>query len=188
MWKFKYYLLIFFLFPSAYAEEESLDQYQPLYSDIKPYSVGEPIVVLVVETTTAEASAGTGVERNTEIAAKANNTSNKASAALGIDANSDGAGKTSRKGRVATQLSASIIEVLPQGMLKIKGVQDITVNGEKQRVSVSGLIRVKDISKNNSIFSYQISDAVLEIAGDGDLSRAQKQNIFYRFFNWIGLL
>lgn len=188
MWKFKYCLIVLLFCSYAQAEEESLDQYQPLYSDIKPYNVGEPIVVLVVETTTAEASAGTGIERSTEIAAKAHNTSNDVSAALGIDANSDGAGKTSRKGRVATQLSAAIIEVLPQGMLKIKGVQDITVNGEKQRVSVSGLIRVKDISKNNSIFSYQISDAVIEISGDGDLNRAQKQNIFFRFFNWVGLL
>lgn len=188
MWKFKYYLLIVFLPLCLHAEEEALDAYQPLYSDTKPYTVGEPIVVLVVEATTAEASAGTGVERNTGIAAKASNDTAKASVGLGIDANSDGAGKTSRKGKVATQLSASITEVLPQGMLKIKGAQDITVNGEKQRVSVSGVIRVKDISKNNSVFSYQISDAVLEIAGDGSLNRAQKQNIFFRFFNWVGIL
>jgi flagellar L-ring protein FlgH len=182
MWKFKIIVLMSLFAASVSAQQVDLDKYQPLVSDAKPYSVGEPIVVLVVETTTAEASAGTGVERNTS------NDTQAVSAALGIDSNSDGAGKTSRKGKVATQLSASIIEVLAHGMLKIKGSQDITINGEKQTVIVSGLIRVKDISKNNSVFSYQISDAVLEISGDGDLNRAQRQNIFYRFFTWIGLL
>lgn len=188
MWKYKIIVLTSLLAASVSAQQVDLDKYQPLVSDAKPYSVGEPIVVLVIETTTAEASAGTGVERNTGIAANASNDTQAVSAALGIDSNSDGAGKTSRKGKVATQLSASIIEVLPYGMLKIKGSQDITINGEKQTVVVSGLIRVKDISKNNSVFSYQIADAVLEISGDGDLNRAQRQNIFYRFFTWIGLL
>lgn len=165
-----------------------LDRYQPLVSDTKSYSVGEPVIVYVVETTTAEASAGTGVEKNTDISARANNTSQKVNAGLGIDGSTEGSGKTSRKGKVATQLSATVIEVLDDGMLRIKGTQEITINGEKQSITVTGLIRTKDISKNNSIFSYQISEAKLEISGDGDLTRSQKQNIFYRFFNWLGVL
>jgi flagellar L-ring protein precursor FlgH len=122
------------------------------------------------------------------LAASAHNTSNSAGAGLSIDANDEGNGKTSRKGKVSTQLSATVIEILPEGMLRINGAQTITINGEKQSITVTGLIRAKDVSKNNTIFSYQISEAKLEISGIGDISRAQKQNVFYRFFNWLGVL
>lgn len=177
-----------FLFVDALAQQVNLDHYQPLTSDLKSYNVGEPIVVLVVETTSAEASAGTGTEKSTGILATANNTTKSVNAGLGIDANSDGSGKTSRKGSVTTQLSAKVVDVLSQDMVRIAGVQEIIINGEKQKITVTGSIRVKDISKNNTVFSYQISDAVIEIAGDGNLSKVQKQNIISRFLNWIGLL
>lgn len=174
--------------PVAFADEVNLDTYQPLVSDVKSYAVGEPIVVIVVESTVAEASAGTGVEKNTGISGGINHNNRNESVGLNIDANDEGAGKTSRKGRVATQLSAVITEIQPNGMLRILGSQDIAINGEQQRVLVKGLIRASDISKNNTIFSYQLANVELEISGEGDISKAQKQNIFYRIFNWLGIL
>jgi flagellar L-ring protein FlgH len=169
-------------------EEINLDTYQPLVSDVKSYAVGEPIVVIVVESTVAEASAGTGVNKNTGIAAGISKNGRNESVGMDVDATDEGSGKTSRKGKVTTQLSATIIEILDNGMLKIKGSQDITVNGEQQKVLVRGLIRASDISKDNTVFSYQLANVELEISGEGDISRSQKQNIFYRLFSWLGVL
>jgi len=188
MSKYSVLLILFVWSGLCAADDVNLDQYQSLVSDTKSYHVGEPVIVMVVETTTAEASAGTGVKKNTNIGAGVSTKHTKANLDFGVDGNDDGSGKTTRTGRVATQLSTTITEVLPQGMLRIRGVQDITINGERQTVTVSGIIKARDISKNNSIFSYQIAEAVLDIAGDGALTRAQKQNIFYRFFSWLGLL
>lgn len=174
--------------PMCFSQEINLDSYRPLVGDVKSYKVGEPVIVIVVEATTAEASAGTGVEKNTGINASLNENDKNLSAGMNVDSNNEGGGKTSRRGKVTTQLSATIMETLPEGILKINGTQDITINGEKQQIMVSGLIRSSDISKSNSIFSYQIANVELEIVGDGDVSKAQKQNIFYRFFNWVGIL
>lgn len=187
MWKFSIFFVLLYV-SFAQAQDVDLDNYQSLASDVKSYSVGEPIVVIVVEVTTAEASAGTGVEKSTEISAGVNENDRNVSAGMNVDANNQGGGRTSRKGKMTSQLSATITEVMPNAMLKIKGTQDLTINGEKQRIVVSGVIRASDVSKNNSIFSYQIANVELEIAGDGDVSEAQKQNIIYRFFNWIGVL
>ncbi len=185
----KYSFIFYALFAwFVCADEINLDSYQPLASDVKSYSVGEPIVVIVLAVTAAEASAGTGVEKNTGISAGVNENGRDLSAGMDIDANNEGSGRTSRKGRVSTQLSASITEVLPNGMLRIKGSQNILINGERQSINVTGLIRASDVSKSNSIFSYQIANAELEISGDGDISKAQKQNIFYRFLNWLGVV
>lgn len=189
MLKLVFRVMCFLFFaPVCFGQEINLDSYRPLVGDVKSYRVGEPVIVIVVEATTAEASAGTGVEKNTGINAKINENTKNLSAGMNIDSNNEGGGRTSRRGKVTTQLSATILEVLPEGMLKISGTQDITINGEKQKILVSGLIRPSDISKNNSVFSYQIASVELEIVGDGDVSESQKQNILYRFFNWMGIL
>jgi flagellar L-ring protein FlgH len=187
MLKFSFATLIF-MSAITHAQNLDLDNYQALVSDVKSYSLGEPVIVIVVESTTAEAAAGTDVEKNTGISASVHDNIQEKSVGMSVDASNQGEGKTSRRGRMTTQLSATITEILPNAMLKIKGIQDLTINGEKQRVVVSGIIRASDISKNNSIFSYQIANVELEVAGDGSISEAQKQNIIFRFFNWLGLL
>jgi len=187
LWIFSIAYIAFFT-SWVFGDDVDLENYQPLVSDVKSHTLGEPIVVIVVESTIAEASAGTGVEKNTGISGSINHNNRNESVGLDIDANDEGAGKTSRKGRVATQLSARITEIHPGGMLKIVGSQDITINGEQQRVLVTGLIRASDISKSNTIFSYQLANVELEISGEGDISKAQKQNIFFRIFNWLGIL
>lgn len=174
--------------PWLQASDVNLDHYQPLVSDIKSYAVGEPIVVIVVESTTAEASAGTGVERNTAVAASVSDSTQSRSVGLGIDANDDGSGKTARTGRVATQLSVMITDVLPGGMLRVEGIQNIKINGEQQYVKIKGLVRQSDVSKGNSVYSYQLANVELEIAGDGDISSAQRRTLFYRILNWLGVL
>lgn len=170
------------------AGEVDLDNYQPLVSDIKSYAVGEPIVVIVVESTTAEASAGTGVERNTGVAASVSDSRQSRSVGLGIDANDDGSGKTARRGRVATQLSVVITDVIPGGMLQVEGMQNIKINGEQQYVKIKGLVRQSDVSKGNTVYSYQLANVELEIAGNGDISSAQKRTLVYRMLNWLGVL
>lgn len=166
-----------------------MDAYQSMVSDSRSFRVGEPIVVVVVETTLAEASAATGVETSRGISAGATGGISKlGSAAVDIDSSSEGAGKTSRKGKVSTQLSATIEEVQANGLLKIKGVQNIIINGESQKITMTGFVRAKDISKDNSIFSSQIANVNFQIDGDGKLKRAQKENIIYRLMNWLGVL
>lgn len=179
-------LLLFGLISSARAVD--LDNYQPLSSDVKSYSIGQPIIVIVVESTTAEAAAGTGVEKSMGVSANASKNAYHDQISVGVDASNQGEGKTSRTGRMTTQLSAVITEIIPNGMLRVKGIQDMTINGEKQHIVVSGIVRASDVSKNNSILSYQIANVELEVAGNGAISQAQKQNIIYKFFNWLGVL
>lgn len=173
---------------SVFASDIDLDNYQPLVSDVRAYNIGEPIVVFVIESTSAESSATTGVEKNTSVNAGASDNHSSKSVGFGVDAVDDGAGKTVRKGRVNTQLSATIIEILPNNLLKIEGTQNITINGETQSIYITGVVRTKDITKDNSIYSYQLANVGLEIVGDGVVSNAQRKNIFSWVLGWLGLL
>ena len=195
MWKCNHLVLLstaaaLFAGSAAIGADSLIDvnSYRALTSDRRAYRVGEPLVVLVVESTTAESSAGTGARSDTTISARAFDGAGEHEAGLGIGGRSDGAGQTTRRGRAFTQLSTRIVEVLPDGLFRIAGEQNLVVNGENQKVIISGVVRADDINKDNTLLSHRIAEASIEIAGDGVLDDAQRQNIIYRVLSWLGLI
>lgn len=175
---------------STFSAESRIDvnNYRALTSDRRAYRVGEPVVVLVVESTSAESAAGTGARSDTGITGQMYDSVSDHEAGLGIGGHSDGAGQTTRRGRAFTQLSTRIEETLPNGLLRIAGEQNLVVNGENQRIVIRGIVRAEDINKDNTLLSNRIADASIEIAGDGVIDDAQRQNIIYRVLSWLGLV
>jgi len=165
-----------------------VNNYRALSADRKAFRVGEPIVVVVVESTTAESSAGTGSRSNVSVQAKAFDGAGTHEAGVGIGGQGDGSGQTTRKGRAFSQLSTRIVEVQANGLFRISGEQNLIVNGERQKIILSGVIRAEDISRENSILSHRIADAQIEISGDGDVSEAQRQSIIYRVLQWLQII
>lgn len=163
------------------------DAYRGLTSDRHGYRVGETLTILVVESTTAESAAGTAADSRTNIAAKAG-TSIPYQANLGISADTSGNGQTSRRGQIRTNVSVRIVEQLSGGLLRVQGEQLIAVNDEKQRIRITGLVRPDDINYDNTVFSNRLANAVIEIIGDGVVSKAQEQNIFFRVLKWLHIL
>lgn len=164
------------------------DGYRALTGDRRGYQVGETLTVLVVESTRAESSAGTGADSRTSIGGSLGTNTRDDRISLGLQGNSDGSGQTSRRGQVRANVSVRIIEKLPEGLLRITGTQAVTINDERQQIRVDGLVRPDDISYENTVFSYRLAEAVIDIVGDGVITDAQKQNVFYRTLKWLRIL
>ena len=75
--------------------------------------------------------------------------------------------------------------MLPNGNLMINGNRVIIVNGEKQTITISGIVRPSDIQADNSLFSYNISDARIAFEGDGIVSRAQGPGWITKLLHWL---
>ena len=86
----------------------------------------------------------------------------------------DGSGSTSRKESLNATISAKVVDVLPNGNLKIEGRRNVKVNSEDQIVTVRGTIRQRDISAENTINSIFIADAQISYSGEGIISDRQK--------------
>jgi len=67
----------------------------------------------------------------------------------------------------------------------IKGSRKIVINGEEQLVSIRGVVRYSDISSDNSVLSYNISDAEISFEGSGIIDDSQKPGWLTKFFHWI---
>ncbi len=165
-----------------------VDNYRALTSDHRAYRVGEPLVILVVESTVAESSAGTGIARDIEISASDFDNTRENAVSLGIGSRGNGEGQTIRKGKASTQLSARIVEVLPNNVFRIEGKQSLMINGEDQLITLSGIVRAYDISGDNTLMSNRIAGAQIEIHGRGDISKAQRQSLVTKVFQWMGIL
>ncbi|AEE15306.1 flagellar L-ring protein [Thermodesulfobium narugense DSM 14796] len=200
MVKMKKILLALFLFICmgyvSYASDvfKSDPSYVNLYSDVKAHSVGDTVMVLLSENLNSSTSTSTkkqGSYSNSNSATQVPFVKNP----LKTNMSASGSGQYSDQGsngRSATitgDIEARIVEVLPSGLLRIEGQKNIQVNKEKQSIIISGLIRPEDISNNNTIYSYQISDAQITIKGTSPTGAKGILGAIGNFFgNVIGIV
>ena len=184
------YLTVFkiLLLFSTTVESFDIDHYQALTSDRKAYRIGDPLIVMVVESTRAKSSAATGVRKELDISAGVSDSVNTNSAGITLNTSGKGNGETVREGTATTQLSVQIVEIISDNLYKVRGKQNLIINGENQSIILSGLIRAEDISRSNTIMSNRIASADIEIHGVGDVSNAQRQSIYYKVMSWLRLI
>ncbi|MFH1090542.1 MAG: flagellar basal body L-ring protein FlgH [Pseudomonadota bacterium] len=170
-----------------------------LFTDLRAANIGDIVTINIVETASASKDAKTELGRDNKLKAgistllgyeteiPINKASIQPSALIGANYTSEftGEGKTSRKENLKAQISARIIEVLPNGNLVIRGSREITVNYEKQIMIIQGVIRAEDISPDNTINSQYIADANISYTGKGDVSRQQRQGWLARLLDII---
>ena len=159
-----------------------------LTEDGKARRVGDIVTIIVTETASASKQAATATGRSSQISAGIPNmlgleeskiiTSNFAdlSKLLNASASSsfDGSGSTSRKETLTATISAKVVDVLPNGNLKIEGRRNVKVNYEDQIVTVKGTIRQRDITAENTINSIYVADAQISYSGEGIITDRQK--------------
>jgi len=106
---------------------------------------------------------------------------------LGVDAgdNFRGGGSTTRGGSLNARMTAQVVDVLPNGVLRIEGRQTIIVNGEEQVIVVSGLVRPQDIKPDNTVLSTFVADATITYQGTGPIGDKQQPGLLTRLLNWL---
>jgi flagellar L-ring protein precursor FlgH len=85
-----------------------------------------------------------------------------------------GSGKTSRAEDLVASLTTQIVEIYPNGNLRIAGNKTVTVNNEMQIVKLTGIVRETDISPANIIDSKNILNARIYYSGQGVISDRQQ--------------
>ncbi|HPI36394.1 MAG TPA: flagellar basal body L-ring protein FlgH [Ignavibacteriaceae bacterium] len=187
-------LIVITVFTAVYgflnAQDLRQNSYNSLFSDYKAGRLGDAITIIVIESSQAsnqsETSTGTNSDLGFSGAASIGSTKpQNASATIGSKNSFRGSGSTKTSGLVKTRISASIDSVLENGNLRINGSRKIVINGEEQIVRIKGIVRPSDIHSDNSVLSYNISDAEIFFEGNGMIDRAQKPGWLTKLFHWI---
>jgi flagellar L-ring protein FlgH len=106
-------------------------------------------------------------------------------AATKSDTTFKGSGTTNRTGDLTANLAARVSEVLPNGDLVVEGVREIEINGDRQIVVLSGVVRVADIAPSNTVLSTQIGQLRIRYFGRGLMKDNLKPGWLVRVLNKI---
>ena len=96
--------------------------------------------------------------------------------AVSMDSEStfQGRGNISRSEQLTLRVATTIIERLPNGVVRIEGSQEVRVNNELRELIVTGYIRTEDISRRNEIDYDRIAGARISYGGRGQITQMQQ--------------
>ena len=85
-----------------------------------------------------------------------------------------GQGSVSRNEQLTLRVAATVTEVLPNGVLRIEGTQEVRVNFEVRELTITGYVRPEDITRQNEITYDKIAAARISYGGRGQISDVQQ--------------
>jgi flagellar L-ring protein precursor FlgH len=183
--------LALFSAPARSADLYQEGQFRSLVADVKARRAGDNLTVLVMETSSAAASADTNTKRRTDagITGTVDMFGPRRSGDISGQVNNDfsGGARTQRAGRLLAQLTVTVIAVEPNGDLRVAGEQALEVNNEQQMIRLEGKVRPQDIGENNAVVSSRIADARITYVGEGALAEGQRVSLVTRILTWLGL-
>jgi flagellar L-ring protein FlgH len=159
-----------------------------LFINPKAKNIGDIVTIKIVETSSAKNQATTNTGRSSSVAGQVesflnlenkyldagNNFNPFAKVGGGLENAFSGNGATTRSGDLSAYITAQVAEVLPNKNLMIIGTREVQINSEKQYITLSGVIRARDISPDNVILSTYIADAKITYSGAGIVNEKQK--------------
>ena len=155
----------------------------PLFSDKKAMKQNDIVTVVIDENTIQLSQAnkklsdsqastmGGGVFAGNDKLSKLNKYTD-ISFKTNSNSNFSGSGTQSRNEKFNTTISARIVKVLQNGNYFIAGSRELLINGNKQIVKITGVIRPYDIDQFNTINSKYIADAKILYETEGDIHRS----------------
>ncbi|MCE8007144.1 flagellar basal body L-ring protein FlgH [Aestuariivita sp.] len=93
---------------------------------------------------------------------------------LNSSSESNGQGTVRRNEKLTLRVAATIVDVLPNGVLSIVGSQEVRVNFEMRELSVTGFVRPEDVSRQNEITYDKIASARISYGGRGQITDVQQ--------------
>ena len=166
-------------------------QSQSLFTDIKANRVGDILTVLIYENSVASTKAETKTEKDNESSVEGGPGIGKLDfiPLFGADASSsnsfNGKGENLRNQNLRARMSVTVVGVRENGDLIIKGSRAIGISKDKETMTLTGVVRQRDISAENTVESYKIADAEITYTGKGAASTASRPGIVMRFLNWL---
>ena len=186
-------LLLSLIYMPAIADSLWNETSSSPYTTAKSFKIGDIVTVLILESASAIQKAGTDTNVSDGLSASFDHTierltptidtSNMAAAAAKNQYK--GVGSTTRSSNVQAKVAAVVTKVLNNGNLLINGEHRVSVNQEKQVIVISGMIRPKDVSLDNTIYSYQVANATVSVKGSGTVQEAEEPGWFTKVINWL---
>ncbi|HAI97110.1 MAG: flagellar basal body L-ring protein FlgH [Cycloclasticus sp.] len=162
-----------------------------LFEDIRARRIGDILTINLVEKTDAKKQADTDFKKDNTSSMSAPTILGVVDPSLkGLNLDSSltsahdfaGEAESTQNNSLSGSITVSVVDVLPNGYLKIRGEKRVRLNQGNEYIRLAGIVRPTDINPDNSIESTKIADATIMYTGEGALADANKAGWLARFF------
>jgi len=163
--------------------------YRPGFEDRRARALGDTVTIQIVEAVTASQVSASTVNRNTSIdsnitALPFNSPEGLAKLGIGAKTNNDFSGKggTQAANTFSGSITATVIDVMPNGHLVVAGEKQIGVNQNVDVLRFSGTVDPRLLQPGSVVSSNQVANVRVESRGRGAQGEAQTVGWLSRFF------
>jgi len=181
---------------SAAPEIQAWSWMSGLSLDRRARNVNDLVTIRVVENITGSGTADSSLSKNSSASAgvpKLFGVEKKlpgivdpsALASAKTSTDFKGAGTTNRASVLTALMTARVSDVLPNGDLVVEGVHEIEINGDRQIVVLSGVVRGTDIDQTNVVLSTAVGQLRIRYFGRGLMKDNLKPGWLVRALNKV---
>ncbi|OQX43449.1 MAG: flagellar basal body L-ring protein, partial [Candidatus Sedimenticola endophacoides] len=171
------------------------------FEDLRARRVGDMLTVKLAEATDATKNAATNLSKSNSnsvtnptllgstpqfntpsVLPLASNTDNTLATSLESSHSFAGSGDSTQSNELTGDITVTVVEVLPNGYLMVRGEKRIGINQGNEYVRVAGIVRPADIDSTNTVLSTRIADPTLVYVGDGAVADSNVVGWLSRFF------
>ncbi len=170
------------------------------FEDMRARRIGDMLTVKLVERTRAKKDAKTSATKdntssitnptlfgstpqfNMPIVPLVSNKDNNLQFNLSSAHDFEGEGDSEQNNELTGDITVTVIEVLPNNYLMVRGEKRIAINQGTEYIRISGIVRPSDIDSTNTVASTRLADASISYVGDGPVAQSNAMGWLSRFF------
>ncbi|MDO4591544.1 MAG: flagellar basal body L-ring protein FlgH [Comamonadaceae bacterium] len=169
------------------------NRYRPPFESRRARLVGDMVTIQITERVTASQQSSSTLNRDSSIGGgismfpfltggALNTITGRSSLDMGSEADFKGGGGTTSANTFTGAITATVVEVLPNGHLVVTGEKQIGVNQNVDVLRFTGTIDPYQLQPNSVISSTQVANVRVESRGRGQQNTAQAIGWLSRFF------
>jgi flagellar L-ring protein precursor FlgH len=162
-----------------------------LYGDGRAHRIGDILTISLQESTSSQKSAKTELDKSSSLTLAQPTLLGKTvdingrplSASInGPTTEFDGEGKSDMSNNLTGNITVTVHDVLPSGVLLVKGEKWLTLNQGDEYIRISGMVRPQDIGSDNTVMSTKLADARIAYSGTGVVNDTNVMGWVSKFF------
>ncbi len=93
-----------------------------------------------------------------------------------------GDAESDQSNSLSGNITVTVTDVLPNGVLRVRGEKWMTLNTGDEYIRISGMVRLDDIAPDNVVPSTKLADARITYSGTGTFANSNEPGWFSKFF------
>lgn len=177
------------LTPANGAIFSAVSGYAPLHYGMRAHRLGDLVTIVLVERTQTSKSTSASTDRGGSFSITPPSVGpfafNPGILSSGAGNSFDGSGDAAQTSSIRGDITVTISEVMPGGIVRIRGEKLMMLSQGEEWIQISGLLRLSDISSDNRVASNRIADARITYTGKGSVQRASRPGLLAQFFSFV---